>query len=150
MCPEQNGAFPAFSGAGELRELNGTALAFAGDAVYELLVRDYVIAACGGRTAELHRRTVSFSNAAFQCAAAKRLLPLLTPEEEAAFRRGRNARLTHVPKNKTQAEYHLATALEALFGYLYIIKDFARLQALFAEVAALNGELYNEETKKER
>ena len=123
------------------RDLNGLTLAFIGDGVYELLVRDYILTRCGGNVQALHERTVSFSNAAFQCEAAKKLLPTLDEEEAAVFRRGRNARAGHVPKNKTQAEYHTATGLEALFGYLYLTGRTERLETLFETVRELNEEM---------
>ena len=123
--------------------LNGVTLAFIGDGVYELLVRGYILQTCGGRVRELHRAAVSFSNAAFQCAAANALLPLLNEAEAEVFRRGRNAHTGHVPKNKSAAEYHAATGLEALFGWLYLKKDTARLNELFASIISMNGEIQN-------
>ena len=143
MCPDElltRGMFPHYADASALREMNGVTMAFIGDAVYELLVRDYVLSAANGRAELLHRQTVAFSNAAFQSAAAKALLPLLTEEEQAVFRRGRNAHTGHTPKNKTRAEYHLATALEAVFGWLYLTGQMQRLKALFGAVVNLKEE----------
>ena len=149
MCPEKNdpALLPAFTGPEALTGANGLTLAFVGDAVWELLARDRALNECGGRVQALHRETVAFSNAAFQSAAAKAILPLLTEEEAAVFRRGRNARPGHVPKNKTQADYHLATALEAVFGYLYLTKNLSRMRALFGAAAALYEAQKNEEQK---
>ena len=153
MCPEEEAVFgglPAFSGPDALREMNGVTLAFIGDAVYELLVRDRVLSGANGRVELLHRRTVSYSNAAFQSEAAKALLPRLTPEELSVFKRGRNAHTGHVPKNKTRAEYQLATALEALFGYLYLTKQNGRLRELFDAVTQISEEYENEKRKTEQ
>lgn len=124
-------------------EMNGLTLAFVGDGVYELLARDWILTRCGGNVQALHRKTVSFANAAFQCAAAKRLTAELTEEELSVYKRGRNAHAGHVPKNKTQAEYHAATGLEALFGYLYLTGRVSRLETLFQTVCLLNEEMEN-------
>lgn len=115
----------------DLKELNGVTLAFIGDSVYELMVRSSVLSKNHGRVQELHQKTVAFSNASFQAAAAKRLQPKLSEEELSVFKRGRNSHPGHTPKNKSQADYHLATGLEALFGWLYITNKTERLSQLF-------------------
>ena len=139
MCPD-----PVFPAAGfDLKDLNGLTLAFLGDAYYELLVREYVLTGSVGMVQDLHERTVSFSNAAFQAAAANALQPLLTETEAVYFKRGRNAHAGHVPKNKTQAQYHLATALEAVFGYLYVMGNAPRARELFRQIIQLNKEFQN-------
>ncbi|MBR6779983.1 MAG: ribonuclease III, partial [Clostridia bacterium] len=74
---------------------------------------------------------VRLVNAAYQAEAMDRLMPLLTEEEITFYKRGRNAKSAHTPKNKTQAQYHKSTGFEALFGYLYLKGDFDRLQTLF-------------------
>ena len=136
-------AVPGFAEPAALREMNGVTMAFIGDAVYELLVRDHVLSVLNGKVQLLHKKTVSFSNAAFQSAAAKALLPTLTQEEQAVFRRGRNAHTAHTPKNKTRADYHLATALEAVFGYLYLTKQEQRISCLFQAIVKMNEEYEN-------
>lgn len=120
----------------EVRQMNGITLAFIGDAVYELMARSYVLTACNGRAQSLHEKAVALSNAAFQARAAARLSELLSEEEAAVFKRGRNAHTSHTPKNKTGADYHMATALEALFGYLYITGKRERLRELFDIISA--------------
>ena len=107
-------------------------LAHVGDGVWELLVRTMLCA--GGHQAihDLHRETVRCVNAPAQAHAAERLLPLLTEEEAAVYRRGRNAKVHGVPQNASVAEYHSATGLEALFGWLYLLGRTDRLTALFA------------------
>ena len=122
---------------GDPDKMNGLALAYVGDAVYGLMVRHYVTARCGGTVKELHRQTVDLCNAAFQSRAAAAVEPLLTEAETSVFRRGRNAHPGHVPKNKTPADYHLATALEALFGWLYLKNETARLQTLFQTITEI-------------
>lgn len=139
MCRKQNeflDAVPDVYTGEEIRQMNGVTLAFIGDAVYELMVRSYVLTVFNGRAQSLHEKTIAFSNAAFQAKAAVKLLPLLSDEETAVFRRGRNAHTSHTPKNKTGADYHMATALEALFGHLYITGERERLQALFDVILA--------------
>ena len=140
MFPENHAAVsPAEAGA-----LNALSLAFIGDAAWEILARGRAMKLCGGRVRDLHRETVALSNAAFQSAAARALLPLLTEEEAAVFRRGRNANAGHIPKNKTQAEYHFATALEAVFGYLYLTADQERMRLLFGAASELYEAQKNE------
>ena len=106
-------------------------LAFLGDAVYELLVRSLVCAGSAGNVQALHRDAVFYANASFQAAAVDRLLPVLTGAEAAVYRRGRNAHAGHTPKNKTEAEYHKATGLEAVFGWLYLAGENERINELF-------------------
>ncbi len=108
------------------------ALAHVGDAVYELLVRSQLCAE-GLLTAKgLHRRTVAQVCAATQARAAHALEPALTPEERDIFRRGRNTELKHIPQAVPPGDYALATALEALFGWLYLQGRRERVSELFA------------------
>ena len=112
------------------------ALAFLGDAVYEICVRKYVMSK-GYRTVNaMHRETTRFVRAAAQCKAIKRLMPELSPEEEAVVRRGRNANPHTVPKNADVEEYRYATALESLFGYLELTGREERLEELMAKAIA--------------
>lgn len=130
MCPDA--LFPnAVPTAVPPRQMSGLQLAFIGDCVYELLVRRHVMSLDGGGVQQLHRRAVEYANAAFQADAAQALLPALTEEELTVYRRGRNAHTSHTPKNKSEAQYHRATGFEALFGYLYLTGQTARLQTLF-------------------
>lgn len=117
--------------AGDRTDAGALELAFLGDAVYELLVRAFVYAGSAGNVQTLHRDAVYYANASFQAAAADRLEPLFTEAEAAVYRRGRNAHAGHTPKNKTEAEYHKATGLEAVFGRLYLDGSEERLQTLF-------------------
>lgn len=109
-------------------------LAHIGDAVYELLVRSWLCA--GGRTTSksLHRETVSRVRAPAQAAVMQRLLPLLNETELAVYRRGRNAKVNSVPKSAEISDYHAATGLEALFGYLYLKGEKERISELFSEI----------------
>ena len=107
-------------------------LAHIGDAVYELMTRASLCA--DGHTAaqELHKLTTARVNAPAQARAAERILPLLNEEESAIFRRGRNTHVNSVPHAAKVGQYHAATALEALFGWLYLQGRTERLGELFA------------------
>ena len=106
-------------------------LAFVGDGVYELLVREYLAAQGNCPVKKLHARKVELVRCQAQAQALEKIWPQLTPEEQEVAQRGRNAHVGHVPKNAALADYHGATALEALFGYLYLSADMTRLRELF-------------------
>ena len=107
----------------ELGAMSSLALAHMGDAVYELRVRT-MLCRDGGLTAgRLHRETVRYVAAPAQAKAAERILPLLSGEENTVFRRARNAHGHQAPKGATPGEYHAASALEALFGWLWLRED---------------------------
>lgn len=111
----------------DVHTLSPLALAFVGDGVYSLLVRERLLTAANRPVGELHKLAVDAVRAEAQAAALERLLPILTPQEEAVYKRGRNAHST-----RTGADYHKATGLEALFGYLYLSGELERVQELFA------------------
>lgn len=106
-------------------------LAFVGDGVYELLVREYLAAQGNCPVKKLHARKVELVRCQAQAQALEKIWPQLTPEEREVVQRGRNAHVGHVPKNAALADYHGATALEALFGYLYLSGNMTRLRELF-------------------
>lgn len=106
-------------------------LAFLGDCVYELFVREQLVTEANRPNGDLHAAKVKLVNAEAQEAAIKTLLPILTEKEESVFRRGRNAHTNHTPKNMSSASYHAATGLEALFGYLYLNGELDRLREFF-------------------
>ena len=142
MCPDIK-EVRALSGEGKqpYKSMSGLSLAFIGDAVYELLVRQHVLSLGEARVQDLHRETVRFVNAAFQAKAAEALSDMLTEEELSYYKRGRNANASHTPKNKSEAEYHRATGFEALFGYLYLAERFDRLEELFSVIMQSAEEL---------
>ena len=121
----------------ELNRISMLGLAHIGDAVYELMIRTMLCAQGHAAVGELHRLTVSHVKAPAQAQAMEKLLPLLTEEELALYRRGRNAHVHGVPQGASVGEYHAATGLEALFGWLYLQGRQERLNALFA--AATEG-----------
>ena len=118
-----------------IARMSSLALAHVGDAVYEVLVRAYL--ACGGtQTAKnLHSRTVALVRASAQAEAVQRILPLLTETGQDIYRHGRNAKPKTVPKSSSVAEYAHATALEALFGWLYLKQRYDRINELFGVIA---------------
>lgn len=117
---------------GELGKISTLGLAHVGDAVYELLVRSWLCARGNATSKGLHRSTVALVRASAQAEAAEKLAPALTEEERAVFRRGRNAKVNTVPKNAVLSQYHAATGLETLFGWLWLRGDRERINDLFS------------------
>ena len=115
----------------ELGQMSSLALAHLGDAVFELLVRTRLCEEGYAVNGNLHRETVARVCAPAQADFIDKILPLLTQEEEAVYRRGRNAHVHAVPKNATHAQYAKATGLEALFGMLYLSGQEERITELF-------------------
>jgi ribonuclease-3 family protein len=115
----------------ELSAMSTLGLAHIGDAVFELMVRTWIITRGVLTARRLHRATVRYVSATAQSAAMRRLQPILTKEEREIYIRGRNARVNTVPRGATYGEYHAATGFEALFGYLYLQGEIGRLNALF-------------------
>ena len=109
-------------------------LAHIGDGVFELLCRSYLCVRGDKTVLKLHRDTVSLVKAPAQAKFAEKLLPRLTEEEIAFFRRGKNAHTHAHPKGATAKEYAMATGLEALFGALYLMGQTQRLNELFTQV----------------
>lgn len=113
------------------KQKNPLALAFMGDTVWDLLIRQRLLASQAHVNA-LHRQAVSQVNAGAQSEAAARIEPHLTEEEHDIFRRGCNAHARHnAPKNQDPYAYSRATGLEALFGYLYLTQQEERIAELF-------------------
>ena len=117
-----------------MRLYSPQALAFLGDAVYELLVRTRLAEKGFSTVVGLHRETVALVKAPAQARAAAVLLPRLTEQEHAVYRRGRNSHVNSVPRGATKAEYHAATALEAVFGYLWLTGAHGRVHELFEAI----------------
>jgi ribonuclease-3 family protein len=110
--------------------MNPLALAYLGDAIYDLFIRQYVIAQPNHRPHHLHREATRFVSAKAQAQALERWLPLLTEEEQEIVRRGRNAKSGTVPKNTEVLVYRHSTAFECLIGYLYYRQQDERLHQL--------------------
>ena len=116
----------------QIRCISSIGLAHMGDAVYELLVRTWLCAHGKATGKGLHRATVALVCAPKQAELAQRILPLLTEEEQAVFRRGRNANVHSIPAHASRAQYQQATALEALLGWLHLSGRHDRVEQLFA------------------
>ena len=116
----------------EIDAISNVGLAHLGDGVYELMCRSHLCAG-GDRTIKtLHRDSVALVTASTQARLAEKLLPHLSPEEQAYYRRGKNAHTHAAPKSATPREYAMATGLETLFGALYLAGKTDRLNELFS------------------
>ena len=115
----------------EVNQLNMLALAHVGDAVYELLVRSMLCREKNAAVVKLHRLTVEKVRAEAQAEAVKKILPLLSEDELAVYKRGRNTKVNSAPHHAEISQYHAATGLEALFGWLYLQGRTERVEALF-------------------
>ena len=122
------------SGGGDAAQLSPLTLAFIGDAVFELFVREHIVHMGNCQVGKLHRQSVELVNCAAQAEAMEKLKPLLSEEEAAVYRRGRNAHPKTTPKNASIKDYHDATGLEALFGYLYLSGQTERLREFFNRI----------------
>ena len=115
----------------QIDAISNLGLAHIGDGVYELLCRSYLCAKGGKTVAQLHKQTVALVKAPSQAKLVEKLLPHLTEEELAYYRRGKNSHVHAVPKGATPAEYAKATGLETLFGALWLAGRTERLDELF-------------------
>ena len=144
LSPESNG---------ENYELSALAFAHVGDAVFELMVRTWICMHGASTAKQIHGKTVAYVSARAQALAAERLMPVLSDEETAVFKRGRNAHVNSIPRGSTHEEYHTATGIETLFGYLYLNGSTTRLDELFELVikapAHNEKESYGETEEKE-
>lgn len=118
----------------DIDAISNLGLAHMGDCVFEILCRAYLCARGEKTVDRLHRDTIQMVKATSQAKFADKLLPMLTEEELAWYRRGKNAHVHAVPKSATPAEYAKATGLEALFGALYLAGRTERLNQLFKAV----------------
>lgn len=123
----------------DIKTYSPLALAFIGDGIFDLIIRTLVVGAGNTRASQLHKRTSQMVKAPSQSQMVEIILPLLSEEEEAIYRRGRNAKSPTMAKNATMAEYRRATGLEALMGYLYLNNQFERIVELIK--AAINEEI---------
>lgn len=116
------------------KELPSLTLAFVGDTVYELLVREYLLTKGLRKVGELNKDKVSMVCCSAQTMAFDKIKNVLTEEEEGVFKRGRNVQVNSVPRNSSLKDYHTATGLEALFGYLYLSNRVDRVKELFSAI----------------
>ena len=124
---------------GQINAISNLGLAHIGDAVFEVLCRGYLCCKGGKRVDNLHRATVAMVKAPAQAAYVEKLLPHLSEQELAYYRRGKNSHVHAVPKGATPAQYAKATGVEALFGYLFLSGQKERANEIFNSVWSLEG-----------
>ncbi len=110
----------------DIHTLSPLTLALVGDGVYELMVRERLVCEANRSAGDLHRLAVKVVRAEAQSAAMEKIEPLLTEQETAVYKRGRHAHTA-----RTGKDYHRATGLETLFGYLYLKGEISRVRELF-------------------
>ena len=115
-----------------IRGISNLGLAHLGDGVFELMVRSWLCLHGKATNKGLHKAAITYVSAPAQAQRCQKILPILTEEEQDVFRRGRNSHTAAVPKGASVGEYHTATALEALFGWLYLRGETERLNQLFS------------------
>ena len=115
-----------------IEEISTAALAYLGDSIIELCVRETLVQKGVSSAKNLNSTALLFVKAEAQADAMKIILPILTEEENAAYRRGRNIGHTNTPKSATVGQYRMATGMEALFGYLYLKGERNRINELFS------------------
>ena len=111
----------------DLRTYSPLTLAYIGDAIYDLIIRTLIVKHGNSRPEKMHKRASALVKASAQAEMIERLLPMLTEEEHAIYKRGRNAKSYTMAKNATMLDYRKATGFEALMGYLYLKEDMSRL-----------------------
>ena len=114
----------------DIRTYSPLALAFVGDAVYSLVFRTIMIEQGSNRVDNLHRKVSRYARASYQSEMASAIAGILREEEAEVYRRGRNAKSHAAPKSATSGDYHRATGLEALIGFLYLKGEEARILEL--------------------
>lgn len=115
----------------DIKTATNDQLAFVGDAVYTLLVREKLCLVGKCRSNDLHTSASKYVKASGQAKAFSKIENVLCEKELAYYKKGRNAHNNHTPKNASEGDYHVATGLETLFGYLYLTKQKERIYLLF-------------------
>ncbi|MBQ7133306.1 MAG: ribonuclease III [Ruminococcus sp.] len=115
----------------DIHSLSPLTLAFVGDSVYDLLVRQHLVSLANRPVKELNAMKVTLVNCKSQADSAKAIINALTEDELDVYKRGRNVKVNTASKHSSLADYHSATGLEALFGYLYLCGKTDRIKELF-------------------
>ena len=121
----------------DIRTYSPLTLAYIGDGIYDLVIRSMIVAQGNTKASQLHNHTSHLVKAHSQSAMMEYLLPVLSEEEEAVYKRGRNAKSPTMAKNASMSDYRRATGFEALMGYLYLADRFDRILEL--TVLGLDG-----------
>ena len=132
----------------DIKEISTEALAYLGDSVIEIRVRDKLVRSGISGSGNLNRASLDYVKAGAQAAAMHRIIPMLSEEEAMVYKRGRNMSGGNVPKSATMSEYRAATGREVLFGYLHLTGRFERIDELF--FMAYNTEEIINETETEK
>ena len=117
----------------DIREYNIKTLAYIGDSVYELYIREHLVRNSREVANKLHLKTIKYVSAKAQEYIINNLYEIFTEEEKEVYRRGRNANATTIPKNTDVVVYKKATGFEAVIGYLYLTKQKRRLEDIIRE-----------------
>lgn len=129
----------------QVRQMSPLTLAYLGDAVYEGMIRTYLVMGEQVSADHFHKAGIRLANAKTQARAVQVMLSsteaeggsFLTEEEQAMFRRGKNAKVGTIPRSCKPQEYHLATGFECLIGYLYLSGQRERCEEIFAKVLSV-------------
>ncbi len=124
----------------DVSSLSPLTLAFIGDTVFDLLTRCELVCEANRPVNALHNMASKRVCAAAQAEAIKKIMPLLTEDETAVFKRGRNAHVGSKAKNASSSDYHYATGLESLFGWLWLKEETDRILYLYSEITNNSGE----------
>ena len=117
----------------KIKEISNDALAYLGDSVLEIRARELLVRQGISGSGNLNKASLSYVKATEQAAAMMKIIPLLSEEEEAVYKRGRNMSGGNVPKSAKVSEYRIATGMEVLFGYLHLCGRTERIDELFAK-----------------
>ncbi len=120
----------------DVASLSPLNLAFVGDTVFDLLVRSELVCEANRPVNSLHKTASTRVCASAQAEAINVIMPMLSEDELAVFKRGRNAHTGGIPKNQSSADYHYATGLECLFGWLYLKGRTDRINELYAAIVS--------------
>ena len=124
----------------DVSSLSPLTLAFVGDTVFDLLTRCELVCEANRPVNALHNMASKRVCAVAQAEAIKKIMPLLTEDETAVFKRGRNAHVGSKAKNASSSDYHHATGLESLFGWLWLRGETDRIKYLYSEIINNSGE----------
>lgn len=118
----------------DIKSYSGLTLAYIGDAIYDLVIRTYIVEQGNAPVNKLHKQVIKLVKASAQAKLYHTIQDMLTEEEEAIYKRGRNAKSFTSAKNADLIEYRTATGLEALIGYLYLTDQIPRILELIHPV----------------
>jgi ribonuclease III family protein len=122
--------------------INTTALAYIGDGVYEIFIRKLMVTRGWAAADHLHRETVKYVRAESQAYAIKKIMDMLTPEEQDLIRRARNRKSVTKPRNADPVSYKMATAMEALIGFLFLTDQNQRIEEIMTRaVEEIDGKV---------